>query len=68
MMERLEHDSETVPGFDLAISYYNGLDHLPEFRVDSSQLMQPQPELVLISEFYRQQVTGSNGLPRYPTE
>lgn len=53
-------------GFDLAISYYNGLDHLPEFRVDSSRLIQPEPELVLISEFYRQQVTGFEWVAALP--
>jgi hypothetical protein len=45
-------------GFDIAFSYYNGYDHLPEFELDTSKLMQAIPELVFDKVYYRQQAAG----------
>jgi hypothetical protein len=44
---------------DIGVSYYNGFDHLPEFYIDSTQLMLPTPQLVLNGVFKRQHVVGS---------
>lgn len=44
---------------DIGVSYYNGFDHLPEFNLDSAQLLLPMPQVVLNGVFKRQQVVGS---------
>jgi hypothetical protein len=45
-------------GFDLALSYFNGYDHLPEYALDASEMASATPQLVLQSEYRRLQVMG----------
>ncbi|HQN94044.1 MAG TPA: hypothetical protein PLQ09_07990 [Prolixibacteraceae bacterium] len=46
-------------GFDLALSYFNGYDHLPEYTLDASGMALPSKQIVLRSEYRRQQVAGA---------
>jgi len=45
-------------GFDMALSYFNGYDHLPEYALDASGMALAKPQLVLQSAYRRQQVLG----------
>jgi len=45
-------------GFDIALSYFNGYDHLPEYKLDVSGMALPSKQIVLRSEYRRQQVLG----------
>jgi hypothetical protein len=45
-------------GFDLAISYFNGYDHLPDYSLDASGMALVSPQLMLQSAYRRLQVFG----------
>jgi hypothetical protein len=45
-------------GADIGLSYYMGYDHLPELTPDMSQFDPSAPQLVLLENYYRQQVFG----------
>lgn len=47
-----------LSGFDLALSYFNGYDHLPEYELDASGITSTAPQLILQSAYRRQQVMG----------
>lgn len=46
-------------GFDMALSYFKGYDHLPAYTPDASGMILPSPQIVLLSEYRRQQVVGA---------
>jgi hypothetical protein len=53
-------------GADFGFSYYNGYDHLPELTPDMSQFDPNAPQLVLLENYRRQQVVGSEWVVLLP--
>lgn len=48
-----------LSGCDLALSYFNGYDHLPDYQIDVAGLAASPQQLILNAIYRRQQVAGA---------